>query len=92
MRSKFSGSLILLFLLVFAQTLYAKTDPEVLALKAVSENSAESEPAISELRRLGPAGLDVLLQIYANQINQQVSNPRWPQLRNGAGSTRPSMR
>jgi hypothetical protein len=75
MRPKFSGAFLLLFLLIFTQTLYAKTGPEALALKAVSENPLESTPAIAELRAMGPAGLNVLLQAYAREINEQISNP-----------------
>lgn len=75
MRHKISGSFLLLFLLVFTQTLYAKTGPKALALKAVSENSADSAPAIAELRALGPEGLNALFQAYAREINDQVSNP-----------------
>lgn len=72
---KFAASFLLLFLLLFTQTLYAKTNPEALALRAVSEDSAESAPAITELRSLGPAGLNALFQAYAHEINEQVSNP-----------------
>jgi hypothetical protein len=75
MRLKFSGPFLLLFLTVSAQTIFAKTNPEKLALKAISENSAESAPAIAELRALGPAGLNALFQTYAGEINEQVSNP-----------------
>ena len=75
MRPKISGSFLLLFLLVFTQTLSAKTNSERLALRAVSENSAESAPAIAELRAMGPAGLNVLFRAYAQEINEQVSNP-----------------
>jgi hypothetical protein len=75
MRPRFSGAFLLLFLLVFTQTLYAKTGPKELALKAISENPLESTPAIAELRAMGPAGLNVLLQAYAREINEQVSNP-----------------
>jgi hypothetical protein len=78
MRSKgpsFAASFLLLFLLVPAQNLFAKTYPETLALKAVSENSAESAPAIAELRALGPIGLNTLFQTYSTEINEQVSNP-----------------
>jgi hypothetical protein len=75
MRPKISGSFLLLFVLAFTQTLYAKANPEELALKAVSENSAESAPAIAELRAMGPAGLNALFQTYAREINEQVSNP-----------------
>jgi hypothetical protein len=72
---KFSASSLLLFLLIFTQTLYARTNSEALALKAVSENSAESAPAIAELRAMGPAGLNALFQTYAREINGQISNP-----------------
>ena len=75
MRPRFSSSFLLLFLFFFAQTLYAKTNPETLALKAVSENSAKSAPAIAELRSMGPAGLKALFEGYAHEINEQVSNP-----------------
>ena len=50
MRPRFASSFLLLFLVVFTQTVYAKTGPEALAVKAVSENSAESAAAIAELR------------------------------------------
>ena len=75
MRPRFSGSFLLLFLLFFTQTLYAKTSPGALALKAVSENRAESGPAISQLRAMGPAGLSALFQAYGPEIDEQVSNP-----------------
>ena len=80
MRLKYSGSILLLFLLVFAQTLFAqtlqaKTDTEALAHRAVAEDPAKSAAAIAELRAAGPAGLNALFQIYANEINEQVSNP-----------------
>jgi len=75
MRPKFSASFLLLLLLFFTPTLYARTNPETLALKAVTENSAESAPAIAELRALGPAGLNALFEVYAHEINEQISNP-----------------
>ena len=75
MRLKFSGTFLLLFLLVLAQPLIAGSNSEALALKAVSENSAQAAPAIAELRALGPAGLNTLFQTYANEINQQVTDP-----------------
>jgi len=75
MRPKFSGLFLLLFLLVFTQTLYAKTNAEALALKAISESPVESAPAIIELRALGPAGLNALIQAHAREINEQIANP-----------------
>jgi hypothetical protein len=72
---KFSASFLLLFLLIFTQTLYAKTHSEALAVKAISESSAESAPAIAELRAMGPAGLNALFQKYADEINEQIANP-----------------
>lgn len=64
-----------MFLFVIGQPAFAKTNPEKLALKAVSENSAESAPALGELRALGPAGLNTLFQTYAREIDEQVANP-----------------
>lgn len=75
MRLKLSAALLLLLLLASAQTIIARTKLETLALKAVSENSAESAPAIAELRAQGPTGLNTLFEIYANEIHEQVSNP-----------------
>lgn len=71
----FAASFFLPFLFLFAPTIFAKTNPEALALKAVSEDSAESAPAIAELRAIGPAGLNALFQTYANEITDQVANP-----------------
>jgi len=73
--SSFAASFLLLFILVCAQNLFAKTIPETLALKAISEHSAESAPSIAELRALGPAGLNTLFQTYAREIDEQVANP-----------------
>jgi hypothetical protein len=75
MRPKFSSSFLLLFLLFFTQTIYAGTKPEALALKAVSENRPDAARAISELRAMGPAGLQALFQVHAREINEQVENP-----------------
>jgi hypothetical protein len=78
MRSKFSvqiSLLLLVFLLVSVQSAYAKSDPEALARKAISKDGAESAQAISELRARGPEGLNALLQVYADEINRQISNP-----------------
>lgn len=78
MRSKLSAQILLLllvFLLVSLQNAYATTDPQALARKATSNDAAESARAISELRALGPEGLNVLLQVYADEINRQISSP-----------------
>lgn len=75
MRAKFSIAFLLLFLLVAVESVSAKTSPEALALKAVSSKPAESAPAISELRALGPAGLNAMFQVYAREIDEQITNP-----------------
>jgi hypothetical protein len=75
MRPRFSSSFLLLFLFIVTPTLYAKTSPKALALKAVSANAAESAPALAELRAMGPAGLNALFQTHAREINEQISNP-----------------
>lgn len=75
MRSRFSGSLLLLLALTFVQTLHAKPAPETLAREAASADASESARAIAELRDLGPAGLEVLRQVHAEEINRQIANP-----------------
>ena len=75
MKSKFSVLSLLLLLLVSIQTALASEPAEVLARKAVSENSAESEAAIEELRSLGPAGLNTLLARYGDEIKRHIDEP-----------------
>jgi hypothetical protein len=75
MRPKFLGLFLLLLSLIFVPNSFAQTDTKLLALKAVSENSAESAGAIKELRAQGPAGLEALFQTFAVEINEQISNP-----------------
>ena len=75
MRSKFSALFLLLFVFTVAQTLNAKTNLETLVLSAVSENAAESAPAIAELRAEGPAGLNALFEAHAKEISEQIANP-----------------
>lgn len=75
MKSKFSVLSLLLLLLVSVQTALATEPADVLARKAVSENSAESAAAIEDLRSLGPAGLDTLLARYSNEIKRHIDDP-----------------
>jgi hypothetical protein len=76
MRSRFSLTLLLFLLLAFGPGSQAKTtNPETLARAAVSDSPGEAASAIAELRASGPAGLDVLLHVYADEINRQVANP-----------------
>ena len=77
MKIRFTLTFTLLFLLCCAQVL-ASTNAEALSLRAVSENSIESAPAISELRALGSAGLRSLLTVHAKEINRHISNPLEP--------------
>jgi hypothetical protein len=53
----------------------AKTAPEVLVLKALSADNTESAPAIAELRSMGPAGLTLLSEKYAVEIERQIADP-----------------
>lgn len=84
MKSGFSASSLLLVLFLFAQTALGNTETELLARKALSENITESTAAISELRAAGPAGLETLFQVYADEINRQIAspkaNPEWQRL------------
>ena len=76
MKSKFSVLSLLLLLLITTQTVLASEPAEVLARKAVSENTAESAAAIEELRSLGPAGLDTLRARYSDEIKRHIDDPR----------------
>ena len=65
---------IALLVFVLAKTSFA-TEPAALAVKAVSEDPSESSAAIAELRSMGPAGLQTLLEAHHQQINRYVANP-----------------
>src|SRR6266550_4324283 len=65
----------LLLASVFAQSSLAHESADVLTSKAVSENAPESSAAISELRAMGPAGLSVLRERYAKEIDRHVTDP-----------------
>lgn len=61
---------------------------EALARRAVTGNPSESAAAIAQLRSMGPEGLDLLLQVYGDQIarrsiealGQRAADPEWRQL------------
>ncbi len=75
MRSKFSLILPALLIFTTVQLTQAKTAPEVLTRNALSADAAESAPAIAELRSMGPAGLTLLSQTYAVEIERQIADP-----------------
>ena len=75
MKSKFSVLSLLLLFLVSLQTALATEPAEILARKAVSENTTESSAAIEELRSLGPTGLNTLLSRYGNEIQRHIDDP-----------------
>jgi hypothetical protein len=75
MKPKFSFLSLLLLALFSTQISYAADSTEALARKAVSENAAEAASAIEELRALGPAGLEVLMDQYRDEIKRHVANP-----------------
>ena len=75
MNSKFSFLSLLLLVLISTQISYANTSTEALARKAVSENAAEASPAIEELRSLGPAGLQALMDQYRAEISRHIADP-----------------
>ena len=68
MNSKFRFLSLLLLVLFFTQISRAAEPAEVLARKAISENTAASSAAIEDLRSLGPAGLQSLMAQYAVEI------------------------
>ena len=75
MKLRLSAQLLLLVLLSFGQTTYANTNLKTLAHEAVSADKAAAAKAISELRSLGPTGLEAILQTHAEEITRQASNP-----------------
>ena len=75
MNSKFSFLSLLLLVLISTQVSYANNSTEALARKAVSENAAEALPAIEDLRALGPAGLQALMDQYRIEISRRVADP-----------------
>jgi len=76
MKSKFSVLSLLLLLLVSIQIAFGSEPAEILARKAVSENTVESAAAIEELRSLGPAGLNTLLARYGDEIKRHIDDPK----------------
>ncbi|MCA1558588.1 MAG: thioredoxin family protein, partial [Acidobacteria bacterium] len=77
----------LLFSLCLTQAVYAGTNAESLARKAVSENQAESNAAIAELRQMGPEGLRTLFNIFAEEIKRNgldsanaSNSPEWQRI------------
>jgi hypothetical protein len=76
MRTRFSFLPFLLLTFLFTQVSFANEPAESLARKAVSENKAESAPAIEELRSLGPAGLQTLMRHYDAEISHYVADPK----------------
>jgi hypothetical protein len=77
MKTKIAAAFLLL-ILVSGTGAMAATNPEALSRKAISENPAEAGPAISELRALGPSGLNTLLQVHSDEIERHISNPLAP--------------
>ena len=75
MRSKFSLLLPAFLLFTTVQLTQGKTAPEVLVRKALSADAGESVHAISELRSMGPAGLTLLSERYAVEIERQITDP-----------------
>lgn len=76
MNSKFT--LTTLLVLVFSCASAIASTPESLSSAAISEDSVESAAAISELRKLGPAGLDTLVASHSAEIERHIANPLAP--------------
>ncbi|HEX8847479.1 MAG TPA: hypothetical protein VF791_22740 [Pyrinomonadaceae bacterium] len=75
MRRKIFMSLLasLSLSLFLAPAAFAGSSPEALARLAVSEKTTESAPAIAELRAMGPNGLRILFDTYAEEIKRAAS-------------------
>jgi hypothetical protein len=77
MRTKHFATAFVFLALAFGvhATAYANTEPEALARVAISANAAEAAPAIAALRAMGPAGLQTMLAIYAEEIKRHRDAP-----------------
>lgn len=75
MRIVVSSLLTFLLFITCHSISNAKTTVEALAHKAVSGKTSESVPAISQLREMGPAGLDALLRSHATEIERYATDP-----------------
>ena len=75
MNSTFRFLSLLLLVLFFTRISFANEPAEVLAISAVSESPVVSAAAISELRSMGPGGLQVLMAQYAAEINHHIAKP-----------------
>jgi hypothetical protein len=75
MRRKLFAPVFACLCLGLALTLNASASerPNALARLAVSEKAAEANPAIAELRALGPAGLKILFETYGEEINRTIA-------------------
>jgi hypothetical protein len=75
---------IILALGVFAaQSTQAASNPKALARLAISENPSEAKPAIAELRNMGQPGVDVLFEVYGEEIKQHMAgaqNAQWSRI------------
>lgn len=86
MRPKFSLLLPAFLLFTSVQLTQAKTSPEVLVRQALSKDAGKSASATAELRTMGPAGLTLLFQRYAAEIEHQIADsagvatPEWRRL------------
>ena len=67
--------LLLALLFVFTTNSFANESHAALAARAVSEDAIESAEAITELRSLGPTGLQSLLDANREAIDQHIYNP-----------------
>jgi hypothetical protein len=75
MKTKVRVPFLLLLLLAATGSSYASANTDALGRKAVSEIASEARPAITELRSMGPAGLNSLLELYRADIDRHIANP-----------------
>ena len=76
MRYRLSARALLLLFCCLSFTANARANSASLAssaASAVSENAAERDAAIAQLRAAGPAGLDALFETHAEEIARQLS-------------------
>jgi hypothetical protein len=75
MRAKLSGLLPLFLFTFLSQTVFGTNNVDVLVRDALSTNPSVSAAAIAELRSMGPAGMQTLVQANLAEIKRHIEDP-----------------
>ena len=75
MRAKLSGLLPLFLLALSSQTAFGTNNVDALVRDALSSKPAVSAAAIAELRSMGPAGMQSLVEANLAEIKRHIEDP-----------------